>query len=71
MEWHYVEVVIEENIEGVIKIPNGGYKYLVENINRKLSLAKIASSHKGKEIIDDVIDNDLPKLVEVLRNRRK
>ena len=71
MEWHYVEVVIEENIEGVIKIPNGGYKYLVENINRKLSLAKIASSHKGKEIIDDVIENDLPKLVEVLRNRRK
>jgi hypothetical protein len=49
-------------------MPNG-YKYLVENINRKLSLAKIASSHKGKEIIDDVIENDLPKLIKILRYR--
>jgi len=43
-----------------------GYHYIVENINRKLLLAKIASSHKGKEIIDDVIENDLPQLVKVL-----
>ena len=50
-------------------MPNG-YIYLVENINRKLSLAKIASSHKGKEIIDDVLENDLPKLVEVLKKWR-
>ena len=50
-------------------MPNG-YKYLVENINRKLSLVKIASSHKGKEIIDDILENDLPKLVEVLKKRR-
>ena len=47
-----------------------GYHYIVENINRKLSLAKIASSHKGKEIIDDILENDLPKLVEVLKKRR-
>lgn len=50
-------------------MPNG-YRHLVENINRKLSLAKIASSHKGKEIIDDVLENDLPKLVEVLKKWR-
>ena len=46
-------------------MPNG-YHYIVENINRKLLLAKIASSHKGKEIIDDVIENDLPRLLELL-----
>lgn len=40
-----------------------GYRYLVEEINRKLSLAKIASNHKGKELIDEVINEDLPKLV--------
>jgi len=43
-----------------------GVKYIFNEIIRKLSLAKIASTHKGKELIDDVLFNDLPKLKELL-----
>ena len=46
-------------------MPNGAI-YVFKEITRKLSLAKIASSHKGKELIDDVLYNDLPKLKELL-----
>ena len=48
-------------------MPDGEYKYILQEINRKLSLAKIASSHKGKELIDDVLENDLPKLIKIIR----
>jgi len=47
-----------------------GYSWLIKEINRKLSLAKIASSHKGKEIIDEVLNEDLPKLVKELKKWR-
>lgn len=51
-------------------MPDGEYKWILQEINRKLSLAKIASNHKGKELIDEVLDEDLPKLVEELKKWR-
>lgn len=51
-------------------MPDGEYKWWIKEINRKLSLAKIAASHKGKEIIDDVLENDIQALVRCLLNIR-
>lgn len=47
-------------------MPNG-VNWTIMNINRKLLLAKIACRRKGKEIIDDVLENDIPKLLEEIR----
>jgi len=47
-------------------MPDGEYKWLLQEINRKLSLAKIASNRKGKKLIDEVLNDDLPKLVKEL-----
>lgn len=44
-----------------------GIDWTVKNINRKLLLVKIACRKKGKEIIDDVLENDIPKLLEEIR----
>jgi len=44
-----------------------GISYIISNINRKLSLAKIACRKKGKELIDDVLENDIPKLIEEIK----
>lgn len=48
-----------------------GVGYIINNINRKLSLAKIACRKKGKETIDDVLENDIPKLLKEIRRGRK
>jgi hypothetical protein len=44
-----------------------GIDWTIKNINRKLSLAKLACRKKGKEIIDDILENDIPMLVEEIR----
>jgi hypothetical protein len=47
-------------------MPNG-IDYIIKSINRKLSLAKIACRKKGKEIIDDVLENDIPRLLKEIK----
>lgn len=48
-------------------MPNG-INYIIHNINRKLLLVKILTNKKGKELIDDVIENDIPKLLKEIKN---
>jgi len=47
-----------------------GINWTIANISRKLLLVKIACRKKGKEIIDDVLENDIPKLVEEIRHEK-
>ena len=48
-----------------------GINWTIANINRKLSLVKIACKKKGQEIIDDVLENDIPRLVKEIRRGKK
>lgn len=49
----------------VLKMNNTNYH--IHNINRKLLLVKILTNKKGKEIVDDILENDMPKLEKLLK----
>jgi len=48
-----------------------GINYLIQNINRKLLLVKIVCNRRGKEIIDDVLENDIPQLLKEIRYEQR
>ena len=51
-------------------MPNGDIHYLFHDIYRKLSLAKILTKKKGKELIDSAIE-DIEKVEKYAKSRKK
>jgi len=48
-----------------------GINFIIKNINRKLFLVKIVCNRRGKEIIDDVLENDIPRLVREIKDEQR
>ena len=54
----------------IYSMPNGDIHYLFHDIYRKLSLAKILTKKKGKELIDSAIE-DIEKVEKYAKSRKK
>lgn len=48
-----------------------GINYTIKNINRKLSLVKIVCNQRGRDIIDDILENDIPQLSKEIKYEQR